>query len=43
MTNEIEQKKEYTAPQMEVVEMNRQTSLLDGSCPDGVLCDGPAN
>ena len=31
MTNETEQKKEYTAPQMEIVEMNHQTSLLEGS------------
>ena len=31
MTNEIEQKKEYTTPQMEIVEMDHQTSLLDGS------------
>ena len=32
MTNETEQKKEYTAPQMEIVEMNRQEAcLLEGS------------
>ena len=35
MTNKIEQKKEYTAPQMEIVEMNNQTSLLEGSPYDG--------
>ena len=42
MTNKIEQKKEYTAPQMEIVEMNNQTSLLEGSPCDG-YCEGPAN
>ena len=28
---ETEQKKEYVAPQMDVVEMENQTSLLEGS------------
>ena len=31
MTNEIEQKKEYVAPQMEIVEMKRESTLLIGS------------
>ena len=28
---ETEQKKEYVAPQMDIVEMEHQTSLLEGS------------
>ena len=40
MTNENEQKKEYTAPQMEIVEMNHQTSLLEGSPCDGFCGQG---
>ena len=31
---ETEQKKEYVAPQMEIVEMENQTSLLEGSPTD---------
>ena len=32
MKKEIEQKKEYFAPKMEIIDMERQTALLDGSC-----------
>lgn len=31
---ETEQKKEYAAPQMDIVEMEHQTSLLEGSPKD---------
>ena len=36
---ETEQKKEYTAPQMEIVEMNHESGILQGSCTDG-YCGG---
>ena len=36
MTNEIEQKKEYTAPHMEIVELKHQINVLTYS-------EGPAN
>lgn len=39
---EIEQKKEYTAPQMEIVEMNHEGNILQDSC-QGEYCGGPAN
>lgn len=31
MTNEIEQKKEYLAPKMDIIEMDRQAELLEDS------------
>ena len=36
---ETEQKKEYVAPQMEIVEMKEQTSVLfEGSCQTPGFC-----
>ena len=34
---ETEQKKEYVAPQMEIVEMDNQASLLNDSQYNGVI------
>jgi hypothetical protein len=31
MTNKIEQKKEYSAPEMKVVELKHQVNLMSGS------------
>jgi hypothetical protein len=31
MTNEIEQKKEYLAPKMDIIEMDHQAELLEDS------------
>ena len=31
MKNEIEQKKEYLAPKMDIIEMDRQAELLEDS------------
>jgi len=39
MKKEIEQKKEYFAPKMEVIDMGDDTVLLRGSCVDGNDCD----
>jgi len=39
MTKEIEQKKEYLTPKMDVIEMRDDTALLQGSCVDGNDCD----
>ena len=33
-----EQKKEYTAPELTVVEMQRQALLFDGSCAKDEYC-----
>ena len=38
MKNELEQKKEYVTPKMEVVDMEHKTSLLAGSDSQG--CSG---
>ena len=34
MDNAMEQKKEYTAPEMNVVELQHRGKLLEGSCQD---------
>ena len=47
MNNDLEQKKEYSAPKMEVVQLRQETMLManskDCDCPPGVFCCGGAN
>ncbi len=38
MKNEIEPKKEYSAPKMDVVEVKHQLNLLQCSDPDSIQC-----
>lgn len=35
---ELEMKKSYTAPKMNVVELKHETNLLQDSCPGGYNC-----
>ena len=37
MTNKIEQKKEYLAPKMDIIEMDRQAELLAESSVDAIF------
>lgn len=37
MKNEIEQKKEYLAPKMDIIEMDHQAELLEESIVDAVF------
>lgn len=39
MNIELEQKKKYVVPEMELVEMKSSTTLLDGSCTDPDKCE----
>ena len=34
-------KKEYSAPEMEIVELKHQTNLLQGSCEPRINCGDP--
>ncbi|WP_298767818.1 hypothetical protein [uncultured Fibrobacter sp.] len=46
MNNDLEQKKEYSAPKMEIVQLRQESMLLADSdgCNNGTLfCDGEAN
>ncbi|MBR3070571.1 hypothetical protein [Fibrobacter sp.] len=45
MNNELEQKKEYSTPKMEIVQLQQETALLGNSCicPDNTYCCGGAN
>ena len=38
MKNEIEQKKEYSAPKMDAVEVKHQLNLLQCIDPDSIQC-----
>ena len=38
MNKEIEQKKDYFAPKMEVIDMGDDTALLQGSCIENDNC-----
>jgi hypothetical protein len=37
MKNEIEQKKEYLAPKMDIIEMDHQAELLEESTVDAIF------
>jgi len=46
MNNDLDQKKEYSAPKMEIVQLRQESMLLEDSkceCPPGWYCCGEVN